>query len=92
VFGSIGTFQPRTKRFNIGRVKYIELARFSHHFVRRTLVWKIRAEIMGILQSHLDGSQKHIELGRIRGFDFRLAIEVKFDRSAFHYSLLQSKS
>jgi hypothetical protein len=33
----------------------------------------------GIFPLHLDGSQKHIELGRIKGFDFRLAIEVKFD-------------
>jgi hypothetical protein len=34
---------------------------------------------LGIFPSHLDGFQKHIELGRIRGFDVRLAIEVKFD-------------
>jgi hypothetical protein len=27
----------------------------------------------------VDGSKKLIELGRIRGSDFRLAIEVKFD-------------
>jgi hypothetical protein len=43
------------------------------------LVCKIREENGGIFPSHLDGSQKHIELGRIRGFDFRLAIEVMFD-------------
>jgi hypothetical protein len=79
VFGSIRTFQPRSERFNIGSVKYIELTRFSHHFVRITSVCKIRANKRGIFLSHLDGSRKHIELGRIRGFDFRLAIEVKFD-------------
>jgi hypothetical protein len=33
----------------------------------------------GIFPSHLEGSQKQIELGRFRGFDFRLAIEVKLD-------------
>jgi hypothetical protein len=44
-----------------------------------TLISKIRAENGGIFPSHLDGSQKHIELGRISGFDVRLAIEVKFD-------------
>jgi hypothetical protein len=44
-----------------------------------SLVCKIRAEKGGILTSHLDGSQKHIELGRIKGLDFRLAIEFKFD-------------
>jgi hypothetical protein len=33
----------------------------------------------GIFASHLDGSWKHVELGRIRGIDFRLPIEVKFD-------------
>jgi hypothetical protein len=60
-------------------VKCFEVALFSHHFVRMTLVCKINAENEGIFVSHLDGSQKHIELGRIRGFDFRLAIEVKFD-------------
>jgi hypothetical protein len=43
------------------------------------LVCSIRAENRGIFPSHLDGSQKHIELGRIRGFDFRIAIEVWFD-------------
>jgi hypothetical protein len=43
------------------------------------LVCKIRVENEGIFPSHLDSSQKHIELGRIRGFDFRLAKEVKFD-------------
>jgi hypothetical protein len=43
------------------------------------LVCKIRAENEGILPSHHDGSQKQFELGRIRGFDFRLGIEVKFD-------------
>jgi hypothetical protein len=51
----------------------------SHHFVRMTLVCKIIAENRGIFPSHLDGSQKHIDLGRIRGFDFRLAIDVMFD-------------
>jgi hypothetical protein len=40
---------------------------------------QIGAENGGIFQSHLDGSQKHINLGRIRGSDFGLAIEVKFD-------------
>jgi hypothetical protein len=48
-------------------------------FVRMTLVCKIRAEKECIFESHLDGSQKHINLGRIRGFDFHLAIEVKID-------------
>jgi hypothetical protein len=43
------------------------------------LICKTRAENGGILPSHLDGSEKHIELGRISGFDVRLAIEVKFD-------------
>jgi hypothetical protein len=76
---SIRTFEPRSKRFNIGGVKVIELARFSHHFVRMTLVRKIKAKNEGTSPSHLDRFQKHIELGRIRGFDFRLAIEVKFD-------------
>jgi hypothetical protein len=44
-------------------------------------IWfaKIRAENGGIFQSHLDGSQKHIELGRIRDSYFRLAIEEMFD-------------
>jgi hypothetical protein len=50
-----------------------------HYFENVNLVFEIRAENMGIFSSHLDGSQKHIESGRIRGFDFRLAIEVKFD-------------
>jgi hypothetical protein len=76
---SIRTFEPRSKQLNIGCVKCIELARSSHHFVRMNLVCKIRAENGGIFPSHLDGSQKHINLGRIRGFDFRLAIAVKFD-------------
>jgi hypothetical protein len=44
-----------------------------------TFVRKIRAENEGILPSHLDRFQKNIELGRIRGFDFHLAIEVQFD-------------
>jgi hypothetical protein len=79
VFGSIRRFQLRSKRFNIGCVKCIELARFSHHFGRMNLVSKFRAENGGIFESHLDGSQKHINLGRIRGFDFRLAIEVNVD-------------
>jgi hypothetical protein len=43
------------------------------------LICKIRAENGGIFQSHLDGIQKQIELGRIRGIDVRFAIEVKFD-------------
>jgi hypothetical protein len=42
-----------------------------------------RAENGGIFPSHLDGSWNHIELGRIKGFDFRLAIEVKFDWRSF---------
>jgi hypothetical protein len=37
------------------------------------------AENGGIFPSHLEGSYKHLELGRIIGFDFPLAIEVKFD-------------
>jgi hypothetical protein len=57
----------------------IELERFSHHFERMTLVCKITAENGGIFPSRLDGTQKHIELSRIKGFDFRLPIEVKFD-------------
>jgi hypothetical protein len=44
-----------------------------------TLVGKIREENGGIFQSHLEGFEKHIELSRIRSFDFRLAIEVMFD-------------
>jgi hypothetical protein len=60
-------------------VKYTELAWFSHHFERMDLVCKFRVENEGILPSHNDGSQKQFELGRIRGFDFRLAMEVKFD-------------
>jgi hypothetical protein len=44
-----------------------------------TLVGKIRAEKGGISPSHHDGSQKHIELGRIRGFDFHFPIEMKID-------------
>jgi hypothetical protein len=83
-------FQPRSKRFNIGCVKYIESERFSHHFVRMILVCKIRAEKVGISPSHHDGSQKHIELGRIRGFDFRFAIEVKFDWYSFDKPCLVS--
>jgi hypothetical protein len=79
VFGNIRTLQPLSKRFSIGCVKCIELARFSPNFVRMNLVCNIIAENGGIFPSHLDGSQKHIELGRIRGLDFRLAIEVKFD-------------
>jgi hypothetical protein len=45
------------------------------------LICKIRAETGGILPSHLDSSEKHIELGRgrISGFDVQLAIEVKLD-------------
>jgi hypothetical protein len=43
------------------------------------LICKIRAENGGILPPHLDGSEKHIELGRISVFDVRLAIKVKFD-------------
>jgi hypothetical protein len=50
------------------------IERFSNHFVCMTLVCKIMAENWGIFPSHLDGSQKHIELGRIRGFDIRFAI------------------
>jgi hypothetical protein len=73
------TFEPHPKQFNIGLVKCIELARFSHHFERMTLVCKIGPENRGIFPSRLDGSQKHIELSRIKGFDFRLPIEVKFD-------------
>jgi hypothetical protein len=73
------TLEPRSKRLNIGRVKCIELARFSRHFLRITLICKIKAENGGIFPSHLDVSQKHFELGRIGGFDFHLVIEVKFD-------------
>jgi hypothetical protein len=76
-----GVFErfKRSKRYNIGYVKCIELARFSHHFVRMTLVFKIRAENGGIFPSYLEGSYKHIKLSRITGFDFRLAVEVMFD-------------
>jgi hypothetical protein len=83
VFGSIRAVEPRCKGFNIECVKCIELVLFSHHFVRMTLVCKIRAENWGIFPSDLDGSWKHTELGRIRGFDFRLAIKVKFDWYSF---------
>jgi hypothetical protein len=83
VFGSIRTFDPRFERFNIGCVKCVELARLSHPFVRMTLVYKIKPENGGIFIPHLYGSQKHIELSRIRGFDFRLTIEVKFDWYSF---------
>jgi hypothetical protein len=55
-----------------------------------TLVCKIRAEKGGIFLSHLDSSQKHIELGRMRGFDVRLAIEVKFDGDSFDKPYLVS--
>jgi hypothetical protein len=41
--------------------------------------FKIRAENWGIFPSYLDSSQKHIDLGRNRGIDFRLAIEAKID-------------
>jgi hypothetical protein len=57
----------------------IDLAWFSHHIVRMDLACKIRAKNEGILPSHHDGSQKQFELGRIRGFYFRLAIKLKFD-------------
>jgi hypothetical protein len=43
------------------------------------LVCKISAENVGIFPLHFGGSQKHVVFGRIRGFDSRLAIEVKFD-------------
>jgi hypothetical protein len=43
------------------------------------LICKIRAKDGGIFHSHLDGYKKQIELGRIRGIDVRLAIEMKFD-------------
>jgi hypothetical protein len=82
--------KPRSKRFNIRRAKCIELARFSHHFVRMTLNCKIRAECGGVFQSHHDGSEKYFELGRIRGFDFRLAIEVVFDWYSFDKPCLVS--
>jgi hypothetical protein len=72
-------FEPGFKRFNIGCVKCMELAQFSHHFVRMDLVSKIRAENGCVFPSHLDGFQKHIELGQTCGFDFRLPIEMKFD-------------
>jgi hypothetical protein len=72
-------FEFRSKRINIRCVKCIELARFFPQFVRMDLICKISDEIVGIFPSHLDGSQKHIAFGRIRGFDFRLAVEVKFD-------------
>jgi hypothetical protein len=51
----------------------------SASFVRMTLICKIKAENGGIFPSHLDGPQKYFELGRIIGFNFHLAIEVKFD-------------
>jgi hypothetical protein len=63
VFGSIRTFEPGSKRFNIGCVKCVEIARLSHQFVGMTLVCKIRAENESIFPLHLDSSQKHIELG-----------------------------
>jgi hypothetical protein len=44
-----------------------------------SVVCKILPENEGIFPSHHDGSLKHIELGRIRGFDLRLVIEEKFD-------------
>jgi hypothetical protein len=72
-------FEPRSKRFNIGCVKCIELAHFSHNFLRMTLVCTITAENGGVFPSHLDGFQKHSEFGQICGFDFRLPIEMKFD-------------
>jgi hypothetical protein len=41
-----------------------------------TLVCEIIAENGGIFPSNLDGCLKHIELGRIKGYDFRKAIKV----------------
>jgi hypothetical protein len=43
------------------------------------LICKIRAENGGIFPTHSEGTQNHKELGRSRGDDFYLAIEVKFD-------------
>jgi hypothetical protein len=83
-------FEPRSKRFSIGCVKCIELAHFSHNFVRMTLVCTIRAENKGVFPSLLDGFQKHIELGQFWGFGFRLAIEVKFGWYSFDKACLVS--
>jgi hypothetical protein len=90
VFGGIRTFESRSKRFSNRCAKCNVLARFLKHFVRMNLVCKIWAKKGGIFQSHLHGSQKHIELGAIRGFDFRLAIEVKFDWYSFNKPCLVS--
>jgi hypothetical protein len=45
---------------------------------------KISAENGGNFPSHLDRSQKHIEICRIRGFDFGLSLKVKFDWYTLH--------
>jgi hypothetical protein len=79
IFGSIRTFEPRSKRFNIRCVECIEVEIFSHYFVLLTFVCKFRDEFGVIFTSYLDSSHKHIEIDRIRGFDFRLTIVVKFD-------------
>jgi hypothetical protein len=90
LFTSIRSFEPRSKCFNIECVKCIGFARFSHHFVHMVLICKIRAENGSILPSHLDSSSKHIEFGRIRGFDFLFATEVKFDWYSFDKHCLVS--
>jgi hypothetical protein len=86
----IWTFEPRSTRFNIGCVKYIEFARVWQLFVRMILVCKIITENGGIFPSHLDGSYKNTELGRIRGFDFRSPMEVKYDWYSFEKPCLVS--
>jgi hypothetical protein len=51
------------------------------HIILYVWLWfaKLGPKMGVFFPSHLDGSQKHIELDRIEGFDFRLLIEVKFD-------------
>jgi hypothetical protein len=56
VYRSNRTFERRSKRLKIGCVKCIEWARFSHNFVRMTLVCRNWIENRGIFQSHHDGS------------------------------------
>jgi hypothetical protein len=55
------------------------ISAFFTSFGTYHLGFKISAENGENFPSHVDGSKKLIELGRIRGSDFRLAIEVKFD-------------
>jgi hypothetical protein len=55
-----------------------------------TSVCKIREENGGIFTSHLYGLKEPIGLGRIIGFDFRLAMEVKFVGFSFDNSCLVS--